>query len=521
MTLSMKRSGPLAVVLMCASLANTANGQFGGGPNPKPPTFLEPIDQRVYQRDAIGNADVPIVLSDNDKDVKILSVRFQTAMNRPLRDGKIIGVPPGGPYRAMITYERDGKQGQVETGPFFVGDLWVLAGQSNMEGVGDLADVTPPHGQVKMMGMDGKWASAEEPLHWLVDSPDPVHSGDPATREARAIDQHKNRTKGAGLGLPFGVVMADNTGVPVGLVICAHGGTSMDGWDPAKKDQGSNSLYGSMIRQVQLAGGKVKGVLWYQGESDANPAAVAVFEKKFTDLIAAVRTDFGQPNLPFYYVQIGRFAKSGDPSAWNQVQDIQRKVVESIPNTAVVTGLDLELDDGIHVGTQGLKRLGIRLARIALREHFGQEGGTTPTIERVTKGLGNRLIVKFRDVNIVANPSPKPSSAVDQPRLINSYRLLKVKPIGPVGRTASGLTPRRHIAGFSLRKADGTGYPLIYEAMVGPANDTVILKLDRPLPQDEKLSLWYGWGYDPYCNLVDAADMAVPMFGPISLEDVK
>ena len=43
----------------------------------------------------------------------------------------------------------------------------------------------------------------------------------------------------------------------------------MEQWNPAKKEQGGNSLYGSMLRQVKLAGGKVRGVLWYQGESDA------------------------------------------------------------------------------------------------------------------------------------------------------------------------------------------------------------------------------------------------------------
>ena len=158
----------------------------------------------------------------------------------------------------------------TSVGPVFVGDLWVLAGQSNMQGVGDLIDVTPPHPRVMMLGMDGKWGQAEEPLHWLVDSPDPVHSGDPKTREERSAQEHKTRTKGAGLGLPFAVAMVESTGVPIGLVACAHGGTSMEQWNPAKKEEGGKSLYGSMLRQVQLAGGKVKGVLWYQGESDAN-----------------------------------------------------------------------------------------------------------------------------------------------------------------------------------------------------------------------------------------------------------
>ena len=86
------------------------------------------------------------------------------------------------------------------------------------------------------------------------------------------------------------------------------------------------------------------------------------------------------------------------------------------------------------------------------------------------------------------------------------------------GSGSLGLKPDRHIAGFSIRKEDGTAIPLIFEAAVGRARDTVVLKLSGPVPA--KSFLWYGHGYDPDCNLTDGADMAVPVFGPISLDDV-
>ena len=82
-----------------------------------------------------------------------------------------------------------------------------------------------------------------------------------------------------------------------------------------------------------------------------------------------------------------------------------------------------------------------------------------------------------------------------------------------------GLKPERHIAGFSIRKEDGTALPLIFEAGVGKARDTVVLKLTGRVP--EKASLWYGYGMDPYCNLTDGSDMAVPVFGPIALDEVS
>ena len=113
-----------------------------------------------------------------------------------------------------------------------------------------------------------------------------------------------------------------------------------------------------------------------------------------------MRADLNQPDLPFYYVQIGRFINGGDPKGWNAVQEVQRRLPERVPNTAVVSVIDLELDDLIHVGTHGLKRTGERLARIAERELFGQIGATTPTLDRVSRGSNNTLIVKFKGVNM-------------------------------------------------------------------------------------------------------------------------
>jgi sialate O-acetylesterase len=54
---------------------------------------------------------------------------------------------------------------------------------------------------------------------------------------------------------------------------------------------------------------------------------------------------------------------------------------------------------------------------------------------------------------------------------------------------------------------------------VGPSKDTVILKLSNKIP--EGAFLWYGWGCDPYCNLTDSTDAAVPVFGPIPLDEVE
>jgi hypothetical protein len=121
------------------------------------------------------------------------------------------------------------------------------------------------------------------------------------------------------------------------------------------------------------------------------------------------------------------------------------------------------------------------------------------------------LIIKFNGVNRV--PISTPASAAPGSRL--SGPSLAPSP----GQSLTGLQPARHIAGFSIRKDDGSETPLIHDAAVGPSQDTVILKLTGAIPKGSKL--WYGYGFDPYCTLTDALDMAVPVFGPIPLDDVE
>ncbi len=521
----------MAVILGVSSTGWVASAQQVKGSAGS--QFKEPVASRVYQRDINGRAEIPIVLDDAAKDWQVVEARISgpsvNASAVKYADGKLSGVPVGGPYTITCQLTKDRSVRSIMVGPVFVGDLWVLAGQSNMEGVGDLIDVTPPSPQVMMLGMDGRWRQAEEPLHWLVDSPDPVHSGDPKDRQARSAVTHKTRAKGAGLGLPFAEALNRSTGVPIGLVICAHGGTSMEQWNPSKKGEGGNSLYGSMMRQFQLAGGKVKGVLWYQGESDALGDASKRYSQVFARFIEAVRTDFGQPELPFYFVQIGRFVAAADPRGWNAVQEAQRLLPDRVPYTAVISVIDLELDDLIHVGTQGLKRAGQRLARIAERELYGQFGAATPTLDRITRGPNNTLLVKFKGVNMAGTSArtpgvrPAPMAGMAGP-FQNTGGLTMGRTMGPVPPGSAsepgplGLMPERHIAGFSIRKEDGSEIPLIFEASVGRSHDTVILKLSGAIPA--KSALWYGYGLDPYCNLADGADMAVPVFGPVQLDDL-
>jgi sialate O-acetylesterase len=404
-------------------------------------------DYQVLQRDADGKARVR------------------------LHDGAALELPVGGPYDV-------GTARQV-----LVGDLWVLAGQSNMEGVGDLVDVEATSPFVHSFQSCERWAVAAEPLHWLSESPRAVHHAllgrDPIPSSPEQRDP--GRAKGVGPGLAFAKEYYARTGVPVGLIPSAHGGTSLEQWDPGLRARGGDSLYGATMERIAAVGGRIAGILWYQGESDASPEGAGRFHDRALALTEAFRRDQRRPDLPFYFVQIGCvFGDSSQgwgwsPDGWNAVREAQRRLAGILPHSGMVTAIGLELDDLIHIGTRGQTRLGRRLARVAT-------GLSAPDV------IGAR---------------------VEGPRVCVAFSGIR-----------GGLRATGRPSGFSLRDATGRALALIYKTTLDGSTAVLHLAFDAQYNEArlrEGTYLWYGWGCGPYCNITDEADMAIPAFGPLPL----
>ena len=459
-----------------------------------------PADNQVLQRDLDQNASIALSgtasgkkVNGKDVEARLLDSRGNELTGfdwtrigkvQKLRwNGELKSIPTGGPYRLELRI-LGVDSSTVSISNLLVGDLWVLAGQSNMEGHGDLLDVQPPVALVRSFDMSDYWREAEEPLHTVVSAVDPVHwplnaSNEPERLTGQLLETYiANRKKGAGLGLPFAAEMFARTGVPIGLIPCAHGGTSMEQWNPALKDRQGESLYGSMFRRIQAVGGRVRGVLWYQGESDANAKAEPVFQERFESFVKALRADLNAPDLPFYYVQIGRNIDGNNVAEWNGIQLAQLEAQARIPHSGMVSAVDLQLDDTIHVSTPDLKRLGRRLADLVCIDLFAR-----------LKNYGEM------------KRGPRPVQAV----LENG--VVKVSFSGVNGRLQS----EGRMAGFSIHDSNGALLPMIYKSRVDPAEaSTVLLYVQGQLPAGAVL--WYGFGKDPYCNMRDQADMAVPVF---------
>ncbi len=398
------------------------------------------------------------------------------------------GVPAGGPYRVELRLMDDSGKTLEQTAipEVLIGDVWVLAGQSNMQGVGNRVNVEEPHPQVHTFAMNYEWRLAQEPLHTLAESPDSVHANFKTDEERqKAISDWRDGAKGAGLGITFAKEMVKRTGRPVGLIASAHGGTSMAQWNPALRDEGGNSLYGSMCKQVLAAGGKVRGVLWYQGESDANKDGQPVYREKMKQLVAAMRADSGIPDLPFYYVQIGRFTGKSDAfPTWNAIQTDELALEADLAPGAMTPAVDLALNDGIHVGTPGHKTLGYRLANLAEHDLFAGKTLRGPRLEKIEVAhtpYGGQVRVKYNSVN-------------------------------------GALAAAGRLSGFTISEGpEGSDAPCIFNQELDPKDPTVAIVWFDNLPNNPQL--WYGRGLNPYCNLVDQANMAAPVMGPIPIKE--
>jgi hypothetical protein len=233
-------------------------------------------------------------------------------------------------------------------------DVYILAGQSNMSGRGLLADLRPDETiadpGIMLYGNDGRWRPALDPL-------------DDATGQIDEVSSD-HALPAVGPGLTFARTLRMREHRPVALVPCAKGGSSITLWKP---DDGRSSLFGSCIARVREAGGHLAGILWYQGESDAErPAAEAgEWPARFTEMIAAFRQRLGAPRLPVVFVRIGdRPDGDGDYSKfpnWPLIQSLQTDV--HLPCAVMVSAGGLpRKEDHLHLTTEAQRTLGIRLA---------------------------------------------------------------------------------------------------------------------------------------------------------------
>ncbi|KAJ6310480.1 hypothetical protein OIU76_015246 [Salix suchowensis] len=139
--------------------------------------------------------------------------------------------------------------------------------------------------------------------------------------------------------MSFANAVKDRINGAVGLVPCAVGGTAIKEWARGEE------LYENMVRRAKESvkdGGEIKGLLWFQGESDTSTQIEAnAYRGNMEKLIENVREDLGLPSLPIIQVAI---ASGLDDNYMEKVREAQLNI--NLPNVACVDAKGLDLKRG-------------------------------------------------------------------------------------------------------------------------------------------------------------------------------
>ena len=123
-------------------------------------------------------------------------------------------------------------------------------------------------------------------------------------------------------------------------------------WDPSW-------LFNAMIAPAVNFG--IKGVIWYQGETNSKLDRAYLYQKVFSTLIADWRRHWRQGDFPFLFTQISSF-KSDETEDWPVVREAQLRTL-SVANTAMAVTIDVGDPDNVHPSDK--QTVGARLALAA------------------------------------------------------------------------------------------------------------------------------------------------------------
>lgn len=265
---------------------------------------------------------------------------------------------------------------KIELSDILVGDVWLGSGQSNME--------WPMTATQKAKEMIEK---ANHPNIRLFQVPK-VQTPAPA-KDVNASWQAcspKTVANFSAVLYYFGARLQKDVDIPFGLINSSWGGSRIEPWTVT--DSGSGQMHNGMIAPLQPFA--IKGIIWYQGESNVSEGMK--YHERKEALIKGWRKTWGD-DVPFYYVQIAPWSGYGPdllPGLWEaQVASL------AIPRTGMAVTTDL-VDNIKDIHPQNKLDVGNRLALWALAKDYGQkELVFSGPLYKSSKIDGKKIILSF------------------------------------------------------------------------------------------------------------------------------
>ena len=298
-----------------------------------------------------------------------------------------------------------------------VGDVWLCSGQSNMRGQGvvaeDAANANYPQMRALMVNPSAESYNAAEPCE--------TFEGYTAKWEITTPEAARHYSR---VAFYFGEALQQHNKVPIGLIVSSFDGSSIEAWMP-RATLASLPEYnvGGTFRpawNLSWGGGQtpfirynahiaplapfaLRGVLWYQGESNANQLT----SLRYRDLLALMIRDWrrlwGEDALPFIAIQLHSFGKldtARPPSerreTWIEIEESQLAVARKVPHTGCAVTLDLAKEQSLHPPDK--KSIGKRAALVARKVAYGEDIVAYGPLYKAMKIEGEAIRVQFEGI---------------------------------------------------------------------------------------------------------------------------
>lgn len=363
---------------------------------------------QLYSDNMVLQREEEIVLSGiaNAGDVVTVTIGRQKKKAITSSNGKwsvvLDPLQTGNPYTLTISTSKK----KYVFNNVLAGEVWLCSGQSNMafmvkEGAEKREQLAKASSkpQIRFFDMKPRWLTNSE--EWDVSALDSLNRLQYYKETKWQECNEQTAANVSAIAYEFGMMLSDSLHVPVGLIINAIGGSACESWIDRKTlefsypdilyswkendriqpwvreraslnvKQSSNKLqrhpyepcYLFEAGIAPLAKYPVKGVIWYQGESNAHN--IEVHEILFPLLVESWRKNWNK-ELPFYYVQLSSLNR---PS-WTWFRDSQRRMLKDIRCVGMAVSSDC--GDSTNVHPTRKKEVGDRLARLALHDTYGK-----------------------------------------------------------------------------------------------------------------------------------------------------
>jgi len=246
--------------------------------------------------------------------------------------------------------------------------------------------------------------------------------------------------------------------------------------DPAGGPNAPATLYNGMVAPLEPYA--IRGVIWYQGESNASWVKAPEYRTLFPRMIKDWREKWGEGDFPFLFVQLAGFHPGGSDS-WSILREAQLLTL-SVPQTGMASAVDIGLPANIH--PMDKMDVGKRLALVARHVAYGEDLVYSGPIFQGAKKEGNGLRVGFDDLG-------------------SGLEIGQAPWVGP----GAHVLPTDHLVGFEVAGADGQWKPA--DAKID-GNDVVVSSPGVPVP----VQVRYDWKSYPEGNLYNKEGLPASPF---------